>query len=450
MNEDCYRLYFTMPEHEYDLIVIGAGPAGLMWVNTAINAGKRVLLIDRGSFSEPCYSSINRPLTADSKINLGGIGGTANAWQGQCVQLDKQQFKGIFPSTSEADYDEYLRESKVVEDFLGIKIGHRSSKFEKRARRELQLGKDVNVKFSYIPMNLNWKSIFRKALSHRNLDYLETQVASLSIEDKRINALVLGNQTRIAVGDRTKVALATNAISTAMLLRSIESLSSDMSNEEILVYDHPWRTKYRYSARNNTFVRRKLFSYHIGSSYRMKSKYKFEVEFKDKSLGVFELRPVFEGNFLYKVIARGTQKIFGISIIPPTFVDVWCQVSQSKAFLYETFEKLEDALDSEDLLRLQHLEDTSKKLLTEAGFKLLSEVHQSSIEQAFHTTGTVALSSDKKQQLFNYPGTANKIENFYVSGAAILGNCSWVNPTFSILVIASLSAKRAFHTTSEI
>jgi hypothetical protein len=434
-----------MPEDEYDLIVIGAGPAGLMWASTAIDAGKKVLLIDQGIFHQPNYSSINLPLSIEPKVGLGGIGGTANAWQGQCVELDEKQFGEIFRSASGADYGEYLRESKIVQELLGIKIGHRSSKFIKRARKELHLRNDINVKYSYIPMILDLKTIFRNTLLHNNLKYLEMQVTSLGFNDKRLTEITSSNKAKIVVGTSTKVALATNAVSTAKLLKEANSFLKYSNNEEILVYDHPWRTKNRYSAKDNKFVRRKLFSYHVGRGYRMKIKLKFEVDFESKPLGVFELRPVFEGSILYKILVRGTQKIFGISILPPTHVDVWCQISQSKPLIHGTYENLENALDPEDLQRLHLLEETSKKKLLETGFKYLSEIQPAPIEQAFHTTGTVAFSSIENPQLFKYPGVAEEIRNFYVSGTAVLGNCSWVNPTFSSLVIASLNAKKVFY-----
>jgi hypothetical protein len=439
-----------MPELPYDLIVIGAGPAGLMWVHTGITMGKKVLLIDQGSYSEPSYSSIKLPLSSESKIKLGGIGGTANAWQGQCVRLEKNQFEAIFKPTSDADFDDYLRESALIETLLGIKIGNRSSKLERRARRELNLTDEIGVKFSYIPSILDWRKIFRTSLSHNNLDYLEATVTSLDSEKNRISGIVLKENKKMLVGESTKVVVTTNAITTNKLLNGLDSSLKENGNRDTWVFDHPWRTKYRYINRKNIFVRRKLFNFHVGLGYRMTSKYKFEVRAEGEPIGVFELRPDFQGHIIHKAIARGTQKVFGVSIIAPNFIDVWCQISQSKKHSYGDSDSLENALDLDDIARLEYVEKTAGKILEKTGFKFVSEIENSSIEQAFHTTGTVEFSSEGNLQKFDYPGVANKIKNLHVSGAACLGNCSWINPTFSILVLASLNAKLAFQATSEI
>ncbi len=439
-----------MSELPYDLIVIGAGPAGLMWTHTGIIMGKKVLLIDQGGYSEPSYSSIKISLESESEVQLGGIGGTANAWQGQCVRFEKNQFNAIFKSTSDADFDEYLRESAHVEKLLGIKLGNRAPKLERRARRELNLTDEIGVKFSYIPSILNWRKIFRATLSHSNLDYQEATVTSLEFENNHISGIVSKENKKMLVGESTKVVVTTNAITTNRLLRDLDSPPKENGDEDVWVFDHPWRTKYRYINRKNIFVRRKLFNFHIGLGYRMTSKYKFEVRVEGEPIGVFELRPDFQGHFINKVIARGTQKVFGVSIIAPNFIDVWCQISQSKKHSYGKFDTLENALNLSDIARLEYVEKTARKILEKTGFKLISEIESSSIEQAFHTTGTIEFSSEGNLQKFNYPGRANKATNLYVSGAACLGNCSWINPTFSILVLASLNAKLAFQATSEI
>jgi hypothetical protein len=104
---------------------------------------------------------------------------------------------------------------------------------------------------------------------------------------------------------------------------------------------------------------------------------------------------------------------------------------------------LEDVLDPRDIRRLEILEEVSKRVVENSGFTLLSELDNSPIEQAFHTTGTIQLSAESSLQGFRYPGISNEKSNLFVSGAAGFSNCSWVNPTFSILVVASLNAKSA-------
>lgn len=440
-----------MHSHDYDLIVIGAGPAGLMWAREALRLNKQVLLIDQGHFEQPTYSSINVPWRDNPKIHLGGIGGTANAWQGQCIKLDESQFKMIFSMASDADYETYCAASSEVASLLGIKFGLNNYKFEKRARKELNLPNEIKVRHSYMPTKQDWREIFKRELSSFNLTQLEREVRTFRLEENRVKAIIFEDNTEMLVRNSAVVALCTNAVQAAKIVNSLKgNPNSPELTDNIRVFDHPWRTKYRLSSSQNKFVKRKIFSFHMNSKVKMKTKYKFEVIEKGVGIGVFELRPEFKGSLASKFLARGTQKLFGFSIIAPTYVDIWCQIAQSKAHLYGDAATMLDAMDPDDVNRLELLERVAVRTMQIAGFDSVSEIPNASIEQAYHTTGTIVFSSENNPQVFRYPGIANNTEDLYISGAAGFGNCSWVNPTFSILALASITAKTALQPTLEI
>ena len=436
-----------MNDSKYDVIVIGAGPAGLIWLQEALKNHKKTLLIDQGAFLDANYSSIGTSWISDQKIHLGGIGGTANAWQGQCVLLDAKQFNEIFNVQDTEAYQAYLEASKSLAKNLSIDFNHRLKKLISRAKSELNLPDNVKVRFSNMPIIQDWKQIFKSALKSKSFDYVNLRVESIESTEDYISSILLSNNQEISLDKETQVVLATNSIDTALLLSSVGFSELDnKTQQKVKVYDHPWRTKYRYLSNGNKFARRKIFSYHIGINFRMKTKYKFEVSIDDIAIGVFELRPEFRGSTVSKIVARGSQKILGFSIINPTYVDVFCQIAQSHPIEFPNSGVLEDSLDDKDYERMHMLEEISKDVLIKSGYALIENHEDSMINQAFHTTGTIDFSSEGVLPYIEFPGVSRDFENLYISGGAGLGNCSWVNPTFTIMALATLNAKRAFKT----
>lgn len=434
-----------MEVSEYDVIVIGAGPAGLIWVDHALKNKKKILLIDQGEFENATYSSIGQSWNSPSDIRLGGVGGTANAWQGQCILLDAKQFQDIFNLYGSEDYKNFLDAANLLARKLFVNFDHRVKKLQSRARRELSLPDNVKVRFSSMPIVQDWNRIFKSSLNSKSLDFLTSRVESLKTKDDYISCICLSNGNKIQLNKETKLVIATNSIATAHLLSSFtESDPVHENQQKVTVYDHPWRTKYRYQSNGNKFAKRKIFSYHLGVKCRMKTKYKFEVLIDENAIGVFELRPEFRGSIFSKILARGSQKLLGFSFIAPTYVDVWCQISQSYPIEFPNSGNMEESLDFRDREKLRKLEETSKDILIKSGFVLIENHQDNTINQAFHTTGTLEFSNEHLKPNVIYPGVSIDFENLYVSGGAGLGNCSWANPTFTIMVLASLNAKGAF------
>jgi hypothetical protein len=434
-----------MDNSKYDVIVIGAGPAGLTWVDEALKTNKKVLLIDQGEFETATYSSIGVGWESNPDVQLGGVGGTANAWQGQCVLLDAIQFREIFGIKEIEEYNTYLEVSKPLARKLSVRFDHRAERLKCRAMNELQLPDNVRIKFSYMPVVQDWNRIFKSALKSESLDLLIARVDSLKSEGSFISSICLFDNREIQLSQQTQLVIATNSISTAQLLSRIGDINTNLNRPgQLLVFDHPWRTKYRYESNGNKFAKRKIFSYHLGFNCRMKTKYKFEVLVEDRAIGVFELRPEYRGSFFSKIVVRGSQKLLGYSLINPTYVDVWCQIAQSIPIEFPNSGVIEESLHKQDYEKLVKLEEISRDVLLKSGYKLINTHANHLVNQAFHTTGTVQYLDERARVKIDYPGVAINFQNLYVSGGAGLGNCSWVNPTFTIMAMASLCAQKAF------
>ena len=72
------------PNLEFDLLVLGAGPAGLSAAKSALDRKLRVLMIDSGNR----FLSLDEDYENRKSVVVGGIGGTAKVWGGQCGPAD--------------------------------------------------------------------------------------------------------------------------------------------------------------------------------------------------------------------------------------------------------------------------------------------------------------------------------------------------------------------------
>ena len=88
---------------EFDLIIVGSGPAGLSAAKRALQLDKRVLNLDWGPHEFPNYSA---HLFSSQIRSTGGLGGTAHHWGGQfgtLSEFDKANWK--FLSECDSDFE---------------------------------------------------------------------------------------------------------------------------------------------------------------------------------------------------------------------------------------------------------------------------------------------------------------------------------------------------------
>jgi flavin-dependent dehydrogenase len=79
----------------YDVVIIGAGPTGLIAAKESLKYKKKVLLIDKGNEGNYPYLPFFSLATEEKILSerLGGIGGTSNSWHGQGLKFPKKYFE---------------------------------------------------------------------------------------------------------------------------------------------------------------------------------------------------------------------------------------------------------------------------------------------------------------------------------------------------------------------
>ena len=90
-------------ERDYDLIVVGSGPAGLVLADHASKKNLRVLMIEKGEVypERGKYDDIHfNDLIRDDSLNQG-VGGNSNFWGGLISLMDPSDFARVNPSTGE-------------------------------------------------------------------------------------------------------------------------------------------------------------------------------------------------------------------------------------------------------------------------------------------------------------------------------------------------------------
>jgi hypothetical protein len=178
----------------------------------------------------------------------------------------------------------------------------------------------------------------------------------------------------------------------------------------------------------------------------MKSKVKYVVSDDFGAIGAFELRPVYSGSIVYKIIVRISQKFLRFSILPAKYIEIWAQIAQTEPIRLDQEGKLDTGsekidLGLEDRRRLKSVEDTSRKLMVNMGLKELKSSLDPSLHQAFHPSGNILLGSDPSIYAFDTNLKSNYFCNLYIAGASGFKNGSWVNPTFTILLHSMNNAR---------
>lgn len=90
----------AMPEGDFDLCIVGAGPAGITLARAFIGTALRVLLIESGGIEpESSVQALNAgsvtglPYYPPVSTRLRQFGGTTNHWAGQSLPMDPHDFE---------------------------------------------------------------------------------------------------------------------------------------------------------------------------------------------------------------------------------------------------------------------------------------------------------------------------------------------------------------------
>jgi hypothetical protein len=440
----------------YDVVIIGAGPTGLIAAKESLKYKKKVLLIDKGNEGNYPYLPFFS-LAIEEKIlseRLGGIGGTSNSWHGQGLKFPKKYFENYFLDSKFWSYSRYLELAKQVEKIFGMNINesNKTIKF-RRLRKKISSIKNITLQVSHIPSYLpSWKKIFSSVLKNRDLVYLKDEVDYLLMDENKVSRIVLKSRNNIEICNSTLVVLSTNALGNIkILLKSEEMNSLRFPGIGMDLYDHPHLEALKFGISGNRMLMTNTFSYLPLKVFRIKLKKKFVVEHEEEEIGIFEINLKYKENNGLTLFMRIYHKIlrvlFGYSFRSPEYVSVWIQIEQKnngykqkdRIFALEKNELLwKFEMNNEDHNRFKIISRAAIEMLSSNGFKLKENLLNNSkpfYRTAAHPSGTVSVGYDPKLHTFNFEGLSNIYQNLMISGSAIIGTGSWVNPTLPIMTL---------------
>ena len=164
---------------DFDLLILGAGPAGLSAAYCAINAGKKVLMIDKGPSKFPHEIAGVNPKATKSVI--GGIGGTARIWGGQCGTFtlkDEEDWKNSIRGES---FGKLMKGSKMAARILQIPISAHNfyPKLEMNLRNFMCEDSSLTIAHTIYSKHLDFEITFKDLLLNPNFK-LRLKIFSIS------------------------------------------------------------------------------------------------------------------------------------------------------------------------------------------------------------------------------------------------------------------------------
>jgi len=441
--------------NSFDLIVIGAGPAGLAGARKALNLKKRVLLIDWGEHIDPHYSALQK---SDKDHVVGGLGGTARVWGGQFGLISAED---EFNWRIDGKFDEkFFRELKSELSTWLIEMGFKEIEIEKELAGPYPQFRET---FTIIPERSGVLEIFDTTITDSNLTYLPNKKL-LHIEDVCESSRKLYFEDETVTSSTTPILLALGCIqSTEVILKSLRSNRYHIESEiGSYLADHPSKYGGAYKIHGKGH---KLPPELFGNN----QKKKFElVDFNSKTgyfqSGIFEIRklvtpiilnPANHGFFCRANIASILLKLLGnrrLSEKIRTTLQIWYQIEQHRnenSRIIITNEGVQSnwVLGNEDLELFEKLEkyaECEMKQYSVKPHKIKGPEAPETLEQAFHPSGTLPVTSTTKKGIVNQYGKTENLNNVWVASSANFPTSGWVNPSLMIMSYAGVVVENIF------
>ena len=440
----------------YDVVIIGAGPTGLIAAKESLKYKKKVLLIDKGNEGDYPYLPFCSLAIEENILSerIGGIVGTSNSWHGQGLKFPKKYFENYFLDSKFWNYSRYLELAKQVEKIFGMNINENNTTiYFRRLRKKISAIKSITLKVSHIPSHLpSWKKIFSSVLKSRDVVYVKDEVDYLLMHENKVSRIVLNSGNNIEICNSTLVILSTNALGIIKILLKSEKMNSlGFPGIGMDLYDHPHLEALKFGISGNRILMTNTFSALPLKVFRIKLKKKFVVEHEGEEIGIFEINLKYKENDELRLFMRAYHKIlrlfFGYSFRSPEYISVWIQIEQKnnghkqkdRIFVLEKDELIwKFEMNNEDHNRFKIISRAALEMLSSNGFKLEEDLlnnPESFYRTAAHPSGTVSVGYDPKLYTFNFEGLSNIYQNLMISGSALIGTGSWVNPTLPIMTL---------------
>ena len=444
---------------EVDLIIIGAGPAGLSGAKKALELQKKVLLVDWGMHTFPHFSA---HLSSETHYTTGGIGGTAREWGGQFGLLSERDIYN-WQTKSHFNDDFFLELNEEISKLI-FEFGEDASTVQLAVPQE-KLSQSTQKKetFTLLPKESDIRVIFRETLDHPNLIFVDNKkllfIENIGIQEARIHFL-----DEIVENSKIPILLALGCMETTKVL-----YSSLVRNEAPIpkklgsnLADHPWREGKIY--KNVGLLGKtppELFT------NNKKRKFEYSKYLENEGIyhsGIFEIRRSVEQinpNPFSGLFYKPTNLIAFFLILFQmkessrrirSQYQTWIQIEQyshleSKILFSEegTFAKCQ--LSEYDRQLFEEIENWADSIMENYSVKrirLKQRLIDSKANQAYHPSGTIPVGSDKQECSVDHHGKVFFVRNTWLASSAMFPTASWINPSLVIMATSALIVRNIF------
>lgn len=487
---------------QYDLIIVGAGPAGIATAEYFINSSKKVLIIESGNDNTiKNYNSKKDKINGHFKINFknerkraffgttalwkkSGVGGTFWEFDYLDFEKDKHLKWGISFTDLKKSYSEAW-------NYLNIKKVEEKSFPKIKNNRWKDLIKKYNIKSAstYYTFGSNYNNFIsgkkKELLNSKNIKFLyNTTLENIILNNKKNKVdrlIIIENNKKYSVFCKD-IVLASGCFENNKILFDLKN-KNNLNLKAIGKYltFHPSKSIGKINLENNKYFNQKdlkeLEKVFILKNINQKNLDKF-------NYGI-SINPEFNNNYIRKSIIRKIYIIknsfFGINI--KTFISYLVPFITNLDFLeylsykiknyFTKIKKIDVAIVFEHLPNRSNCLVVNKKnhslniksYLSKKNLKYLEDIikiNQLIFKDVYpnfqskkinidnlsfetnnhHHGGTVIGSGDKG--VVNENLKVNNINNLYVAGSSVFPNSSIYNPTLTIIAISLRLSKYLF------
>jgi choline dehydrogenase-like flavoprotein len=441
------------PIENIDVVIIGAGPAGLASCFTALQENKKILVIDAGETALQLYASTQFDERFDGRLT-GGLGGAAKIWGAQSGFLDKstlQEWRQVIGVKNEF-IDSLDKAREEMNELLEIAV--RPDNFyeikKENKLRQLSSKYGLNLRHTIYPKNGNIEWHWRKIINNPNIELMfNERLTKILHQDSNNVVLSFESGLTLELGSAKLILAAGTVSTTEIILRSYPNESKQFGIG-MKLQDHPCGIVAGYVGKGNKqLVKGQILNSKYGT---LKRKYEYR---SIRASGVVELQ--YELNYkspstiekLKANLNKLSQYFFKRLIVMPPKVNLWVQIEQmpeNSLSLDGVTGRLISSwnCDENDLSAFKEIFKAAHEMLISEGFTIIDEPDFTQFKptQAFHPSGTISMSTNPELGFVNEHGIIHKNKQIQIASAAIFPSPSWVNPTFLIMSLASLGTKK--------
>lgn len=439
-----------------DLVIVGAGPAGLSATLAAIESDQRVLLVDQGRSWENYY--VPNGLANIPKF-VGGVGGTANAWGGQCGTFTAKDFKDWQTILDEFTLDSWLNGIETISKKLSLPIKDWNLYFglDSKLKSLFSSVQEGEVLHTVYVKDICIENYFAKYLQSPQLTFLKDEVAKLHFDSKlRTSSIEFTSGQKVNVGN-AKIVVALGAVSTTKLIHSSLPLKFPQPNSFL---DHP--QGYVFEITGRTPRELKSIGYFKKGNNFYKRKFSITL---DKRECVFEIHQqarkpsfkitsfksifvIFRDSFCYLLDILGL-RFFGVSVTQNVCSRIWVQSDQKRSNMEKdnnvSLEILSWSISNNDVEFIIRASLKFAQWLESLGISIVGQINpleiRNGLTHSFHPSSSLVKLGLDEDYLISRFGRLSDCSNTIIASSAIFPFTGWVNPTLNIMGFSYAATK---------